>query len=99
MKTLAESWADRLAELRAVCRENGERLDRVLRSWYERAHRDAWWSEFYYAATDGRELPPKVWRSAERLAIAHRRGNIVARLRTINEIRSSAARSVPMKVV
>jgi hypothetical protein len=61
-----QSWRVRLAELRALVRENGERLDAELRDGYRREHDGAWWAGFCHAAEAGDEIPLAVWRSAER---------------------------------
>lgn len=86
MKTLAQSWADRLAELRGICRENGERLTASLIEGFEREHANAWWSVFCEAAERGDDLPPSVWRSAEREGERRRMAGWVQRLRVRNEV-------------
>lgn len=85
MLTLAQSWAARLAELRAICRENGERLCAELRLGYEREHANAWWSEFSEAALRGDELAPAVWRAAHREGERRRMAGWVIRLSVKNQ--------------
>ena len=88
MKTRAQSWADRLAELRAMMRENGERLDAELRDGYRRDHDGQWWAAFCNAAEAGELLSPAVWRSAEELAGADSgRAGWVHRLKSRNRSR------------
>ena len=84
--TLAQSWRERLAELRAMCRANGERLDAQLRDWMRQQHVDQWWVDFCKAAGDGCALPESVWKSAERLG-EHRMPGYVSRLRATNRLR------------
>ena len=90
MKTRAQSWAERLRELRALVRENGERLDAELRDGYRREHDGAWWGEFCNAAEAGAEIPAAVWRSAEHFAGGDTgRAGWVARLKVRNAVRRS----------
>lgn len=84
MKTLAKSWAERLAELRATCQGDGERLDAELREGYRRQHEGAWWAEFCAAAERGDDIPATVWSSAEKLG-AKRMPGYVPRLRCRNQ--------------
>lgn len=65
MLTLAQSWAARLAELRAICKGNGEQVDAELRDMMYRDHARDWWAEFCRRADAGEELAPSVWRSAQ----------------------------------
>jgi hypothetical protein len=67
MKTLAQSWRERLAELRALCRANGERLPADLRVAFDMQHAGQWWAAFCEAALRGDEIPATVWSSAEKL--------------------------------
>ena len=53
MLTLAQSWKIRLAELRGICRRNGERLTAELREWFRQNHDGEWWTEFSDAAERG----------------------------------------------
>lgn len=71
MKTRAQSWRERLAELRAMVRETGERLDAELLEGFQRQHDDKWWFDFNDAAERGDELSPALWRSAMQLADGH----------------------------
>lgn len=98
MKTRAQSWAERLRELRARLRECGDRLDAELRDGYRREHDGTWWAAFCEAAEAGAELSPAVWRSAEHFAGDDTgRAGWVARLKVRNEVRrSSRARVSPM---
>ncbi len=82
MKTLSQSWSARLAELRAICKANGERLPAILRQHYRRAHAQDWAAAFVRAAWDGANIPPAVWRSAEKVVDAY----ALARLRVRNDI-------------
>lgn len=59
MKTFAQSWADRLKELR----EYG-RLDSTLVPGFKRDHMVAWWKEFDRRARDGEQMSRHVWHSA-----------------------------------
>lgn len=87
MKTRAQSWADRLAELRAMARENGERLDAELRDIYRRNYDGAWWSEFCIRAEAGELLSEAVWRSAEELVTSDSgRSGWLSRLKVRNEV-------------
>lgn len=86
MKTLAQSWRDRLAELRAVCRANGEKLPLDLRASYGIQHVGTWWAEFCRAAENGDDTPAAVWSSAEKLG-AKRMPGYVSRLRVRNRAR------------
>lgn len=101
LKTRAQSWRERLAELRTITRANGERLDAELRDGYAREHDGRWWSEFCNAAEAGAELPAAVWRSAEQfVADDTGRAGWVQRLKVRNaNARSSRARVLPMKGV
>lgn len=85
MLTLPQAWAKRLAEVRAICRENGERLGTDLREVFYRQLAGEWWEEFCYAADRGQDLPEAVWRSAQRLG--QQRGMVgwVSRLRVRNK--------------
>lgn len=89
--TLAQSWRERLAELRAICRENGERLDAQMHEWMRQQHVDQWWAEFCRAADDGADIPEPVWRSAEKLG-AERMPGYVLRLRVVNRMRRAEVR-------
>lgn len=71
MKTRAQSWRERLSELRAMVRETGERLDAELLEGFQRQHDDKWWFDFNDAAERGDELSPVLWRSAMALAAGH----------------------------
>lgn len=101
MKTRAQSWAERLRELRARMRECGDRLDAELRDGYRRDHDGAWWAEFCAAAEAGEELPPAVWRSAAELVVGSSgRAGWLQRLKSRNaHARSSRPRVLPMKGV
>lgn len=67
MKTLAQAWAERLSGLRAELRAAGSPpMDADIRGDLEREHRGYWWAEFCNRAEAGEELPPAVWRSAQR---------------------------------
>jgi hypothetical protein len=67
MKTLAKSWAERLAELVDICRHSGG-LPVDLRIDYYREHRRQWWADFCYAADAGDDLSAAVWRAAKKIA-------------------------------
>lgn len=86
MKTLAQSWAERLKDLRERCREGGFRLDAELREGYRRQHVGTWWSAFCEAAEAGADIPATVWSSAEKLG-AKRMPGYVPRLRVRNRAR------------
>lgn len=93
MKTRAQSWRERLAELRAIMHANGERLDAELRDGYAREHDGAWWTDFCNAAEAGAELLPEVWRSAAALVAndSGRRGWL-SRLKVRNDVAREAKR-------
>lgn len=89
MKTLAQTWAERLKELKPLAPElTAVELDRL----FYRDTAQEWWSEFCRRAEAGEELSAAVWRAAEREAA--RRGSNgggevgwVKRLRVRNLIR------------
>jgi hypothetical protein len=85
--TLAKSWAARLAELRALYRQAGDRMDAEAREGFKREHTGRWWSAFCDAAERGDDIPATVWSSAEKLG-AKRMPGYVPRLR----VRNRAAR-------
>ena len=85
--TLAQSWKERLHELRTMCRESGERLDAELREGYRREHEGQWWQSFCAAAATGCAISEPVWKSAERLG-ANRMPGYVQRLRVSNALQA-----------
>ena len=93
LATRAQSWAERLRELRAMVRSNGEKLDAELRRWFRIEHDATWWGRFCAAADNGDELPATVWKSAEAFAgdDAGRLG-WVHRLRVRNDVRRRSNR-------
>lgn len=86
MKTLAQSWADRLLELCQICKDSGETLDKTLREGYARQHADDWWKAFCDAAESGEVLSPSVWRSAHVESEKRRMVGWFNRLVTRNEV-------------
>lgn len=91
MRTLAQEWAERLTELRAICRENGERLDVELRRGFRRDTANGWWSRFCDAAEAGADLSPAVWRSARAEGRSRKMEGWVTRLAVRNQAKRSSS--------
>lgn len=89
MMTLAQAIAERLRELRAICRENGERLDRQLADWARRDVETDWFRELEDAAWSGAEISPAVWRSA----LKHGSESMVRRLMVRHDVADSYVRT------